>query len=558
MATTSTASRGSAASQKSANSAALKASAASKSKGTSSSGLKANNAGYSTTDRSGNTTYYKSPKDAPGYYDTFQGKGTTSAGSAMYTKDASGKVITPASLQTAPNPPTVPQPQTNGLTSDLVKTNNTALASGLSGLGYKYDSNGQFVQDTPKDTATSNLESYLKALQAPPSTSDIYNKEYKAAGIQQKQQSVNDYTAQLNAIVAKQQADVLSLTGQGRGVPEVIIGGQQAQINKEAAIKALPIQAQLAAAQDNLELAQTHLDTMFKIKSQDALAEYQFKSKIIDTYYAYASEQEKREFDSIKTEKAQQYDMKKTNLSLQNDWAKTAIEYGQSSLAGKLMQLDPSAADFQTKLAALQGQVYKPVAKKVASAPETKNFGTSDAPVWKQFDATTGSWVDVTGVGATGGSNNQPQLDRLNEMNDIVTGLLSPNAVGKSSAVGASLAKFVPFGQALGLQGSRTSFETRVDTLKNNLTLDNLKLLKGPMSDKDIYFLKSIGSSLNTGMSEVEFNKELEKVQTKLNTAITNTTTGSNVVFGIPRSSSGAPLPVLTGADGLQYIITDN
>lgn len=97
--------------------------------------------------------------------------------------------------------------------------------------------------------------------------------------------------------------------------------------------------------------------------------------------------------------------------------------------------------------------------------------------------------------------------------------LRQEGAVGKGSAVGSSFAKLVPFGQSLGLQGNRTAFEAKVDTLKSNLTLENLKLLKGAMSDKDLAFLNSIGSSLNVNMSEEQFNKELDKVINKLETA---------------------------------------
>jgi hypothetical protein len=94
--------------------------------------------------------------------------------------------------------------------------------------------------------------------------------------------------------------------------------------------------------------------------------------------------------------------------------------------------------------------------------------------------------------------------------------LRKDDAVGKKSAIGASAAKLVPWGRSLGLQGDRAAFEAKVDTLKANLTLDNLKLLKGAMSDKDLAFLQAVGSSLNTDMSESAFNTELDKIITKL------------------------------------------
>lgn len=129
---------------------------------------------------------------------------------------------------------------------------------------------------------------------APPNTAAIYAEQERRDGIQQKQQLVNDYTAQLNAITAKAEADKLRVTGQGRGIPEVIIGGQQAQIAKEAAIEALPVAAQLAAAQGNLETAQQHVATYAKLLIDDANAKYQHKQDIFKTILPFLNAAENR------------------------------------------------------------------------------------------------------------------------------------------------------------------------------------------------------------------------------------------------------------------------
>lgn len=121
---------------------------------------------------------------------------------------------------------------------------------------------------------------------------------------------------------------------------------------------------------------------------------------------------------------------------------------------------------------------------------------------------------DAAAAGGNTGKAAEQKLEALTLARE-----LRGDAAGKGSAVGASFAKFVPFGQSLGLQGNRSAFEAKVDTLKSNLTLENLKLLKGAMSDKDLAFLNSIGSSLSTNMTESQFNKELDKVISKLETA---------------------------------------
>ena len=73
------------------------------------------------------------------------------------------------------------------------------------------------------------FKQYLEGQKAPPNLASINSKLERQAGIEKKQQLVNTYQGQLNTIVNKAQADILSTQGQGRGIPEAIIGGQQAQ-----------------------------------------------------------------------------------------------------------------------------------------------------------------------------------------------------------------------------------------------------------------------------------------------------------------------------------------
>lgn len=289
------------------------------------------------------------------------------AGTAIPVSD-----LTPA----APVPmPSTPIPTDPG---NVVGANNAGLATASNGMLTFDATSNQLVPNTQgtTPTATDNFSSlfnqYMGMQEAPPNTADLYAKEAKDAQLKQKQESVNSYTAQLNSIVAKSQADQLRLEGQGRGITDVIIGGQQAQINREAAIAALPVQAQLAAAQGDLEMAQLHVDKMFQIKSQDALAQYQYKGKIVDAVYNFATAGEQRRLDALKAKEDRAYDMQKTNMSIANDWAKTALEYGQSGIASKLMALDTASPTFSQDFAALTSRVQKP------AAPTTSDWELKD------------------------------------------------------------------------------------------------------------------------------------------------------------------------------------
>jgi len=179
-------------------------------------------------------------------------------------------------------------------------------------------------ETTAKDTA---LADYLKTLEKEaPSTEDAYAKAQKETQILQKQEKVSTLTEQLNAIVNKGQAAQLSLVGQGRGIPEAIIGGQQAEIGRETAIAALPIQAQLSAAQGDLEMANQNLETLFKIYSDDAEREYSIKKEQKKMVYDIATADEKRALEKLDKAEDRAYNERQLVLKDIKDIATQAMQ----------------------------------------------------------------------------------------------------------------------------------------------------------------------------------------------------------------------------------------
>jgi len=247
-------------------------------------------------------------------------------------------------------------------TSD-VGANNAGLIEGLPGYTYQ---NGAFTQ-TPTDTtgATTPLadqvSSYLKSQKdfvgTPPSAEKIYQQS-GAAERDAAKQLVNTYTGQLNTIVANRDASNLALTGQGRGIPEAIIGGQQAQISKEAAINALPIQALLANAQGNYELAQTHLDETFKIRMADATSQYQYRSDLYKSVYDIADKAQQRQLDAKQKTADQNFSLYRDFINFNRDAYKT---YGivAGSVLAKLPTLDTSDPNFMQNFSNQQSEASK-------------------------------------------------------------------------------------------------------------------------------------------------------------------------------------------------------
>lgn len=255
--------------------------------------------------------------------------GSAAANAPILANENIAKVNAPVIGTQAMNVPAAPVP------TDYMGTIKGASAS-LASPTTTVDKNGILTTVQPDlaattaTTAPKTTQDILneKAGLTAPNSEAIYNKTYKESGLQQASKDVQNYTAQINNIMTKAQADTLSLTGQGRGVPEVIIGGQQAQISKEAAIQALPLQALLANAQGNKELAQQHLDTLFKIRMDDATAQFNYKSSVLDAAMQVASRDEQRQYDAIQKADDRKYSEQKSFLETQNDILSKALAYG--------------------------------------------------------------------------------------------------------------------------------------------------------------------------------------------------------------------------------------
>jgi hypothetical protein len=319
--------------------------------------LKSQSAGYSTTNKKGETTYYKSAQDAPGYSDTTQSRSNMSAGNTPITKlDAGGNVITADKLKpTTPiNLPT--PPAVDGL-GGVMDTGNAALTGGMGGT---YDpKTKQITAPTADELFKSYQGANASAFDEMKSSEERLAEQQKM--LKPKEKAVSSLSAQLNTITANRDAEMLGLEGQGRGVTESIIGGQQAQISREAAIRAMPIQAQLAVAQDDLDSARSYASQLFQAQSQDAQAKYNYQKELNSSIYSFLDSQQKTRL--AQTEKAQDraFQVEQANRSTLKQLSMQAIEYGQGALAGEIMRLDPASQTFDTDFGDVTSRLRKPV-----------------------------------------------------------------------------------------------------------------------------------------------------------------------------------------------------
>lgn len=283
-------------------------------------------------------------------------------------KGGTGYALTTDQLGTTS--PVIPEPPRPDNVGDLLGMNNASvLQEGLTLQG------GQFVPNpTASDQmnatreANMNMGNVANAMlgflkpegnQMERAYEDTYGISSREAGrdFRKAQQEVQQYTSQLNTLTASRDAEMLKLEGQGRGQTSGFIGGEQARINREAAIQALPVQAQLAAAQGNLEMAKSHVDSLFQMKLKDIDTMQAYKTTVANTFMSVATAQQQNLLNAAIADSNAKAEAKKTNLQMANQWAQTAFDNGQSTLAGRIMKLDQSSPTFQQDLSALQGQI---------------------------------------------------------------------------------------------------------------------------------------------------------------------------------------------------------
>jgi hypothetical protein len=155
-------------------------------------------------------------------------------------------------------------------------------------------SNAERMKQKVADMAALKLPSAVETRQQLEKTADLNNLKKQEA----------EYAGQIDSIQKNSQAQSLALEGQGRGQTSQFLGGEQARIQREAAIRALPVQAQLAGVQGKLQVANDYINTWGTLMMQDANNKYTQKLNTINAVYDFGTSQDKIKFDDLKTQAA--------------------------------------------------------------------------------------------------------------------------------------------------------------------------------------------------------------------------------------------------------------
>lgn len=328
---------------------------------------------------------------APGQAYTYQGNTYTQpGGSSTPTIGSSPSLSTPINIDSNPgqilNPGQTytyqgqtytqagtPTPPSNILPTDTIgnnpkvtipdqplATDYTGLLNGLNGTNVNDTANAGINVNTQNNADI--LTQFQDLIGTPPSTADAYQKAQQQTDLLNKQQTVNDLTANLNQIVTQGQAASLQLESNagGKGVTSTFLSRQQQEISRNVAIQALPVSAQLNAATANLQTAQQNVDTLFKIYSTDLTNAYNYRVQIATAFKEVATKSEDAKLNIFLKQIETQQTQTQAMLADGKSYAKIAFANGQSSLGAKIMGLNPNSPTYQQELVKLITEVKDP------------------------------------------------------------------------------------------------------------------------------------------------------------------------------------------------------
>ena len=310
----------------------------------------------------------------------------TGGGASVPAVPASTPVTLPATT-IGTQPIGVPSVPVVSGSAGAVAGNNISLGLNADGSSTtKYNPDGTPIADTSTTTPVADttkpkksLSDYLTSmLGLQPKTNsaqqDLIDSQNQA-GLNAAQIQKNNTQSQINGITAKLNADLLSVRGadSANGVTTAVYGGQQAEINREATIQLLPLQAQLATDQGNLDLATKMASDLYQAKREDATTAVNQWNTAYKMAFDQMTNDQKTQADALK----QTYDTNTSQLNTAIDHANalsnTAFANGQGALGASIMQVSVpnsnstvfnsdvntpgSLAYYNAQVAALAGQI---------------------------------------------------------------------------------------------------------------------------------------------------------------------------------------------------------
>jgi len=237
-----------------------------------------------------------------------------------------------------------------------------------------------------------------------------------------------------------------------------------------------------------------------EVQLANLLANREQQNKALTTEYGFASEEQKRQ-DAIQQAQAS---------------GNKPIEVG-----GSLLQLNPQTGQYEVIYRApsegadgftlSEGQKRYDAQGNLIAGSDKFGDGFGEAPTIKTINGVDSQWNPTTGtwdaVQSSGGVQDPAKAQTANDIITLAKEIMNDKALGASIG---PLSSRLPSWKTL--TGETTDFGAKAERLQSLLTIGNLGVLKGAISDKDMAVLQSAAAALKPGMTEKAYKAELKRI----------------------------------------------
>lgn len=379
------------------------------------------------------------------------------------------------------------------------------------------DTDGFITAQTETAKKRDEVFNQYAALNQGGSLSDLFKSTQADYGVDSGTfKELKDIQLQLNDMDTASEVRKTQIAGAG-GQTLGQAGREVTQEDRENAVRSSGLAARAAVLQGNIQTAMAAAKDAVTIayqdrtlQSQNLINQIEMLQGRVDDQTAQMLEQEKRNYEA---------DIAKV------EELKSAVSEAMVSGASQneIAQLtDPNISDEQ-KLALAQSITAR-------GATEMRNLdiaqaNASLANTYSQIAdrkerlqlAKDAASLDAATAQAEGideqTAKSEKALGMLASINEIAT------HPGFSAAVGPNPLARIEYGVLMGpftglFTGNKSEFKSEVDLLANTLTLENMDLLKGPATDKDVEIVAASMSRLkNMDVSEKGYMEELGRLQ---------------------------------------------
>jgi len=186
----------------------------------------------------------------------------------------------------------------------------------------------------PVPTVEDKYASDLAGLPQAQSQEQLQAELDKKYQIEEKTKTANALKAQIETNTAE--AEAAKLSQEGRLASYGAVSGAQRDIDRQLAIKNLPLTAQYQASLGDLQGAQNSVEKLFTAKLADAKAQYDRAKDLIDSAYSVASAKEKKLLDAKKIEEDRKYETEKSLNTYKQSLVGDLVKSGQANLISQL------------------------------------------------------------------------------------------------------------------------------------------------------------------------------------------------------------------------------